>query len=91
MAFTKFTKDPDAVLDYEWDWTPWLTAVSDSITSATFTPDEGITVEASSHSDMAAIAWISGGTAPSCNVKCHIVTAGGREDDRTYTFLIKER
>lgn len=92
MAFTKFTKDPDAVLDYEWDWAAWLTPVSDTITTATFLPDPGITVEATSHSATAAIAWISGGTkGNSYNVVCRIVTTEGRTDDRTYTFKIEDR
>lgn len=89
MSFKKFTKDPDAVLDYEWDWSDWLTAITDTITSVTFVPDTGIVVNSSSHTATAAIAWISGGTAgTSYNVTCRIVTAGGRTDDRTATFKI---
>lgn len=91
MAFTKFTKDPDAVLDYRWDWSDWLTAITDTIESVTFVPEDGITVDSSSHTDTTATAWISGGTAGSSyTVTCRIVTAGGRTDDRTCSFRIVE-
>jgi len=37
-------------------------------------------------------AWISGGTVgQAAAATCRITTAGGRVDDRTLTFTIKER
>jgi hypothetical protein len=37
-------------------------------------------------------AWISGGTVgQAAAATCRITTAGGRTDDRTLTFTIKER
>lgn len=91
MAFQKFVKDPDAVLDYEWDWSAWLTAVGDTIDTATFIPDDGITVDSSSNTATSVVAWVSGGTAgASHDVVCRITTLGGRTDDRTATFKITE-
>ncbi len=88
---TRFTKDPDAVLDYLWDWSEWLTAVGDTIDTVTFLPDTGITVESFTHTGTSATAWISGGTAGSSySVTCRVMTAGGRTDDRTATFKITD-
>jgi hypothetical protein len=85
-----FTKDPDAVLDYEWDWSAWLGA--DTIASHTVTADSGLTVDSSAKTATAVTVWLSGGTVgASYNVTCHIVTAAGREDDRTIGITVQER
>lgn len=91
MALTKgFTKDPQAVLDYVWDWSAWLG--SDVITDHTVTAPEGITVDSSSHTDTAVTAWISGGShRRSYVVTCHITTLGGRADDRSVVFQVQSR
>lgn len=99
---SRYLKDPDAVLDYQWDWralthevpnakSDWL-AASETITSYTVTVPSGITLDSSSESDGAVTAWLSGGTAgQSYEVTCSIVTSHGREDDRTITITCKER
>ena len=81
-------KDPDARLDYRWDWSAWLTD-GDTITSHTLT-SEGVTVESSSHDDTSVTAWVSGGTQAG-SVTCRITTEAGRIDDRTMTFQIQQR
>ena len=88
---TTFNKDPDAVLDYTWDWSDWLPS-GDTIASYTFTVPAGITKDSDSNTTTAVTAWMSGGTAGlSYDVVCHIVTTAGREDDRTITFFVGER
>lgn len=84
-----FTKDPDATLDYMWDWSSWLDD-GDTIVAATVVAETGISVDsyAINAEGTAVTAWISGGT-PSNKYRIvnHIQTNDGREDDRTITIL----
>lgn len=91
-------KDPNAVLDYSWDWfnaasgeaNGWLNG--DTYSSHTITADAGITVNSSSQSGGIITAWLAGGTVGvKYKVTCRIVTTGGRTDDRTIYIKIKER
>ncbi len=85
-----FTHDPDAVLDYLFDWSDWLGA--DTIASHTVTAGTGLTVDSSTATTTAVTVWLSGGSVgASYAVACHIVTAAGREDDRTVTVTIREK
>jgi hypothetical protein len=86
-------KDPNAVLDYTFNFTDWLATVGDTITSVTFPNTVGVTVAGSGIVAGAKVAvWVSGGTAGSpASVTARIVTVGGRTDDRTIYFKIKER
>ncbi len=85
-----FIKDPDAVLDYTFNWASWLG--TDTIASSTVTAEDGLTVDSKSQTSTAVTAWLSGGTAKeSYSVTCHIVTAAGREDDRTIGITVQER
>ena len=85
-----FVKDPDAVLDYEWDWAAWLGA--DTLASHPVTAEAGLTVDTSEAPPTAVTAWLSGGSVGmSYAVTCHVVTAAGREDDRTATITVQER
>ena len=97
-----YTKDPDAVLDYKFDWkcdsngrgiTDWLDT-TETISSAVFTASTGLTVDSSSVTDTntSATVWLSGGTAgTSYTVACKIVTSAGRTDERTITISVIER
>jgi len=88
---TKYTKDPDAVLDYQFNWESWL-ADGDEIESATVTPESGLTVDSTAVTAGTVTAWVSGGTAGNTyDLTCHIVTTDGREDDRTIRIVVKER
>lgn len=98
----QFLKDPDAVLDYLFDWkastngngtTDWL-ATSETIIDHTVTASSGLTVDSSATANTATSvqAWLSGGTAGnSYTVRCHIQTSANREDDRTMTIRCVER
>lgn len=82
--------DPDARLDYVWDWQAWL-ADGDTIASATVT-GTGITVDTVSHDTTTVTAWLSGGTVgTAASALCHITTAQGRQDDRTLRLHITQR
>jgi hypothetical protein len=91
MSNSLFTHDPQAVLDYQYDWSAWLPN-GDSIVAHTVTVPTGLTVDSSTATSTAVTAWISGGTLGSYyDVVCHIVTADGREDDRTLQLKCEER
>jgi hypothetical protein len=87
---TSNIKDPDAVLDFPWDWTTWL-AEGETIETYSFTVVSGdVEVDADDETDGVVTAWLSGGTTRSV-VTCHIVTSVGREDDRSRAISIRER
>jgi len=103
--FFTINKDPQAVLDYTWDWkaltngstdpdaTDWL-ASGETISSHTVTPASGLDKDSSALTDTntSVTAWLSGGTAGThYEVVCHIVTSAGREDDRTLKVYVKQR
>ena len=90
MAFPSFKKDPQAVLDYQIDWSDWLG--SDTIDVSTWIVPEGLALETDSNTTTTATVWLSGGTARrNYNVTNEIVTAGGRTDDRTITIKVVDR
>jgi hypothetical protein len=83
--------DPQAVLDYQIDWSAWLG--TDTISTSTWTVPTGLTQpSASSHSDTTATVWLAGGTeGNSYTVTNHILTASGRQDDRSITITVAQR
>lgn len=86
-----YSKDPDAVLDYQFDWSAWLDD-TDSIASHDVTATDGITIDSTSATTTAVTVWLSGGTAgETYRVTCHIVTADARTDERTMRVIIRER
>lgn len=86
-------KDPDAYLDYTLDLTDWLSNISDTVVGVV-TEEEGVTVEETEilSNGKKIVAWVSGGTPNETgSVTFRFTTAGGRIDDRTLYFNIKER
>lgn len=85
-----FLKDPDAVLDYQIDWSDWLGA--DTIATSTWTVGTGITKDSDTNTTTAATVWLSGGTAGmSYSATNRIVTALGRTDERTIQITVKNK
>lgn len=87
-------KDPDAILDYTFDWAPWLDAVGDSISSKTIIVPSGMTSPSSQIVGKTVIVWLAGGTAgQTYQVTCRITTTStpARTDDRSIYVKIKER
>lgn len=90
MVVETFTKDPDAVLDYQIDWSDWLGA--DTISASTWAADTGITVDSETETTTAATVWLSGGTAGDDYVVTNeIVTAGGRTEQRSLLIRCRQR
>jgi hypothetical protein len=84
-------KDPDAVLDFGRDWSPWL-ATGEQITTSTWIVPDGITKDSESNDTTTATVWLSGGTAgETYEITNRITTNQGRTDDRTLRILVRER
>lgn len=88
---TPFIQDPDAVLDYPFDWSVYLGG--DTIATSQFIADSGIMVESDAILDPSnTVVWLSGGTkGKRYAITNHVLTTGGREDDWTIYVLVKER
>jgi hypothetical protein len=84
------TKDPQAVLDYEFDWAAWL-ASGETIASFVVTV-AGVALDSSAASTTAVTAWISGGTLGElASVACRITTTAGRIDERSLNLVVEDR
>ena len=99
-------KDPEAVLDYAWNWANWLdtsTTPNESIITHTVTVPTGLTLDSSAVVDGAntagttvtdsqVVAWFSGGTVGTTyRVECLITTSAGRTDERSLWITVQER
>lgn len=86
-----FSKDPDAFLDYLFDWTAWLDT-DETIISHDVEVPAGITLDNATRTTAKVTAWLRDGTVGvTYPVTCHIVTNQGREDDRTIRVAVRER
>lgn len=84
-------KDSDAVLDYEFLWSEWLSE-SEEINSYVITASPGITVDSDTNTTERVTVWLSGGTAGvPYTVGCRITTNQGRTDERTMTIRVVNR
>ncbi len=90
-VFKDHKKDPDATLDWIFDWNDWL-AEFETITSAVFITDPGIIVDDSSNTQKTATVWLSGGTESQVyRITCRVTTSEGRTDDRSFTLRCTNR
>jgi hypothetical protein len=91
MAST-YSKDPSAVLDYQFDWTLWLVG-SETITSHTVTVSGAGLVKDSDAEDGGMVTvWLSGGTPGAwCTVACRVTTSVGRVDERSVHLWVRNR
>lgn len=88
MADT-FTKDPNDVLDFTFDWADSWLATGETISSYTVTADTGLTIDSDSQASGVITYWVSGGTANQrYSVACKIITSAGRTAERTATFMV---
>lgn len=97
-----FIKDPDAVLDYKFDFaaltngtgeSDWLQS-GETISSAVLTVESGITEDSNSltDTDTSVTVWLSEGVAGSTyTIACKIVTSESRTEERTIYIKVRER
>lgn len=84
-----YTKDPDAILSYGFNWTEWLNG--DTIATSDWLLPSGITEDSASNTTTATQIIISGGTAGTSYVVTNrITTAGGLTEDRSFTLQVRE-
>lgn len=82
-------KTPGEVLDYEADWSGWMTEESDTIASSTWSAETGITIDSESNTTTLATVTLSGGKANrTYEVTNTVTTAGGRTLTRTLTINV---
>lgn len=87
----EFTKDPDAVLPYVFDWTDWL-ASGETISSATMTVETGLTKDSETNTTTTHTVWVSGGTIGTRYLLTSRVTTNlGKTDDRSALVRITDR
>lgn len=93
MSSTTFTKDPAALLDYSWDWSPWLAEVGDTIRDATVVVTNGLSAAGSPVVNGNVVTQrVSGGSVGSlCAMVCQITTTSGLVDERTINLMIADR
>lgn len=90
-TITDWVKDPEAVLDWRWDWSEWL-ADGEVIVTSVMTVSAGIVFESDSHSATSTTVWLSGGTSGQpYSVANRITTSAGRTDERTITIRVTNR
>jgi hypothetical protein len=86
-----YVKDPQAVLDWVFDWSEWL-AIGETITARTVTVETGLVKDSDSATTDTVTVWLSGGTAGvSYQVACRITTSSARTDERTITIRVQQR
>ena len=91
MPINTIPKDPDAVLDYVFNWSDWLED-SETISSHVVTVGSGITKDSDSESSGTVTIWLSGGTHGSDYlVECEVTTSMGRTDERSINIRCRER
>jgi hypothetical protein len=93
MATNTFIKDPDAELNYVFDWSSWLPS-GVTISSQTTTVQTGLTLESESITDSSTSVTvkISGGTNGSDYTVANKVTlSDGQIDERTIYIRVRQR
>lgn len=96
MSIPLLRKDPDAELDYGFDWSDWLES-GDEIDTSTWDVPAGITeiddaTRPTTHDGNKTKIWLSGGTAgETYRIKNTVVTDEDRKDDRSFDLTITEK
>lgn len=88
-----YIKDPQAVLDYGFDWqADGYLASGETISTSTWTAATGLTVQSSSNTTTTTTVWLSGGThGEDYLITNRIVTNGGRTDERSQLIRCRHR
>jgi len=88
MAHGIVTKDPDSILDWEFNWTSWL--AGDTISTSTWVVPSGITKDSDTKTTITTTIWLSSGTdGTDYELVNRIDTAGGRTKE--WTLLVRVR
>lgn len=95
-AIRTFAKDPDAVLDFYLDWTPWLDSDEEMIVASRWRierPNDTLRIAARStftHFETKVV--LAGGTpGQTYIVTNHVTTLLGREEERSLGIAVQQR
>lgn len=90
--FPTFIKDPQAVLDFNMDWSSWLTT-ADNISTFTISADStAIVISTYAEASNTITTWLSGGTlGEKYLVKVRVVTDASRTDERSFRVIVRNR
>lgn len=85
-------KDPDAVLDYRFDWSAWL-ATGETISTSIFViAPTGLTAASNTHDGTSSTVWLTGGVAGTDYVVTNrVTTSAARTDDRSIRVRVTDR
>lgn len=87
-----WTKDPQAVLDWAFDWSNWLAPGEVISGTPVVTVDSGLVKDSQSNTGSRVTVWLSGGTSGTTyKVACRVTTDQGRTDERTIGIRVTER
>lgn len=89
-----YKHDPEAVLDYSFDWNSWLSA-EEKISSYEIEATDPLVVSSTLQTEGFCSAWIAVNplaTVPACGrVTCTITTTYGRTDARSMQLEVQDR
>lgn len=86
-------KDPDATVDYLFDWRAFYLADAETITSASavVTPT-GLTIDSDPNTANDHTIWVSGGTrGETYLLTSRVVTSDGRTDDHSIHVIVRDK
>jgi hypothetical protein len=88
---SEFVKDPQAYLDYKWDWSSYL-STGETVVSGIITVPDGLVLEDTVVGSNYVTAWLSGGVVPEqYTVICNVTTNQGRIDERSISIIVQDR
>lgn len=88
----RYVHDPQAKLDYGFDWTAWLDT-TETITASTWaSAPTGLTLSAPTFDTVSTTVWVEGGaTGTTYTLTNHVETSAGRADDRNFELVVRQR
>lgn len=93
MSSNVFIKDPNATLDYGFDWSQWLDigeTISDYVIVTS--PCGIVNLYSTSTISGSVVAWLTSGCAGTrYSIACKMTTSASRVDERTIKIDVKER
>jgi len=88
---TTFIKDPQAVLDYGFDWSDWLDT-DDTVSTSTWNVPAGITKDSDTKTTTTTTIWLSAGTVGrTYKITNRMVTANGRTVERSFYVKVESK
>lgn len=89
----QYLKDPQAVLDFKFDWSSWL-EFGEQIVDSLMIVTTGLTIDSASHTLSSTTAWLSGGVSGRTYTLTNRITTNStpaRIDDRSITIRVTNR